>query len=110
MMRVVTSRHIPFAGFAAINLFGVVVVRRNEWSALPDVIQQAVLRHEDIHSAQGRELLWLGFYLAYVLEWLWRVIFKPHRAYREMSFEREAYEHEWDAEYLKDRKRFAQWR
>jgi hypothetical protein len=31
-------------------------------------------------------------------------------AYRGISFEVEAYEHQYDYDYLKSRKRFAQWR
>lgn len=53
-----------------------------------------------------RELLYLGFYLAYVVEWGIR-LFMRGNAYRNISFEREAYSNESDVEYLKERKLFA---
>lgn len=109
-MKVIVNDILPVKGYVAINLFGVVFARREEWDPLPDVVRRGTLRHEAIHSAQGRELLWVGFYLAYIAEWLVRLLLHPGRAYRSLSFEREAYAHEWEADYLDNRKHFAQWR
>ena len=109
-MLVVVNDLLPFRGYIAINLFGVVFARREEWDPLPDVVRQCTLRHEAIHTAQGRELLWVGFYLVYILEWLGRLVVMPRRAYRSISFEREAYAYEWDLAYLKTRKHYAQWK
>lgn len=109
-MRVIVNNLIPVRGYVAINLFGVVFARREEWDPLPDVVRRGTLRHEAIHTAQGRELLWLGFYLAYLLEWLGRLLLQPGRAYRNLTFEREAYAHEWEEDYLQTRRHFAQWR
>jgi hypothetical protein len=67
------------------------------------------LNHERIHTAQMLELLVLGFYLWYLVEWL--VLLVRHRnvlrAYRNIRFEREAYENERDMNYLKSRKFWA---
>lgn len=102
-MKIIRSNWIPFRGFSAINLFGILFVR-------PDVsIHPVLLNHERIHTAQMRELWYLPFYLLYVGEWLWR-LFRSGNAYRGISFEREAYDYDRDPEYLGQRKRFASFR
>ena len=70
------------------------------------LVYDDTLNHESIHTAQMRELLYLGFYLAYVIEWCVRLLMCGN-AYRNISFEREAYSNESDLEYLKKRKHFA---
>lgn len=107
-LRVKENNLIPFRPFLAVNLFGVVFVRKDQWEEMTDTEKQRTLRHEAIHSAQGRELLWIGFYLAYLLEWLGRLITSGKGAYGRISFEREAYGNDWKTEYR--RKHFAQWR
>ena len=52
-------------------------------------------------------MLYIFFYLWYFLEWLFRLRRKTS-AYRRIGFEREAYHHEHDLEYLKSRKPY-QW-
>lgn len=102
-MKVIRNRLIPFKGFTAINLFGVIFVRN---SGMPD---DELLNHEAIHTAQQRELGYILFYIIYFFEWLWR-LFKPGNAYRQLSFEKEAYENQSNLTYLGSRIRFAQWR
>jgi len=60
------------------------------------------LNHEKIHLKQQLELLIIPFYLWYVLEFLlrWIQYGNRHRAYRNISFEREAYSKEKDLQYL----------
>lgn len=99
---------IPFRPFLAINLFGLIFVRKDQWREMTDIEKQRTLRHEAIHSAQGRELLWIGFYVAYLLEWLFRLVINGKGAYEKISFEREAYQNDWKTDYK--RKHFAQWR
>lgn len=101
---VIVNNILPPEGFAAINICGIIFARHE--------LTFVTLNHEQIHSAQGRELLWIGFYIAYFLEWLVRLVIclDWKKAYRSISFEREAYEHEREIEYLYTRKRFAQWR
>lgn len=103
-MKIIYNNIIPFKGFLAINLFGVLFVRGPK-RELPDT----VLNHEAIHTAQMKELWYVFFYLIYVLEWIVR-LFKPGNAYRNISFEREAYENEKDMNYLKHRPIFAMWK
>lgn len=103
-MKMIWNKRIPFKGFRAINLFGVCFVR--EGMAMPP----HSINHEKIHTAQMRELGYIGFYLLYFLEWLCRLVCAPMTAYRGISFEREAYENQYNYDYLKTRKMFAQWR
>lgn len=103
-MRIVVCRYVP--GRYCVNLFGTVWTRSAGW------IDRRVINHERIHTAQMRELLWLPFYLLYFLEWVARlaVCRDFDRAYRSISFEREAYAHDSDYGYLHSRRHFAQWR
>ncbi len=63
------------------------------------------MNHERIHLRQQIELLVLPFYLWYGIEYLVRLVQYQdrHKAYRNISFEREAYAKESDLFYLKDR-------
>ncbi len=106
-MLIVPNNLIPFRGFAAINLFGILFVRKGVR------LSRRLLNHERIHSHQQLEMLVLPFYILYLAEWLVRFVisgFRGHRAYRAISFEREAYAHEADLDYLSRRPVFAQWR
>lgn len=103
-MKVIYNRLIPFGNFRACNLFGVLFVR------VGTKITYILKNHEAIHTAQMKELGYIGFYLLYFFEWLYRLIFHTGTAYRGISFEREAYMYERKTTYLKRRKRFAMWR
>ena len=65
------------------------------------------LNHERIHLRQQVELVVVFFYLWYTFEFLirWIRLREFHLAYQNISFEREAYAHEADWEYL-ERRRF----
>lgn len=103
-MRVIHNKWIPFKGFKAINLFGICFVRK------PHKMTPHDYNHENIHTAQMRELGYIFFYIFYFVEWLYRLVFHTSTAYRGISFEREAFEHQYDYDYLEHRERFAQWR
>lgn len=116
-MKIVRNKYLPFPGYKAINLFGVLFVKNNA------KIDDVTINHESIHSRQFVELMvlfavatvfirwWLpvfapfAFYVWYVIEWLIRL--PSGDAYRNISFEREAYANEYDSEYLKKRGFFA---
>lgn len=121
-MKILINRHkwlpIPFTGYKAINLFGVLIVRRGKRIRAHD------LNHEEIHTAQMKELLYVPFYIWYLLEYFIRVCayglrflgrmvrdkkrkFRLSLAYRKISFEREAYTNENDLKYLQTRERFS---
>ena len=99
-MKIIRNKYIPFKGFRAINLFGILFVRGSAR------IDDKTLRHESIHTAQMKEMLYIFFYLWYVVEWIIRLFMKGN-AYRNISFEREAYSNEKDLSYLDNRKLFA---
>lgn len=103
-MRIIENRWIPFKGFKAINLFGVCFVRKG------CAMSKHSINHEKIHTAQMRELCYIGFYIIYILEWIYRLIFHTRTAYRGISFEREAYANENNMDYIRSRKTFAMWR
>lgn len=101
-MKIKESRIIPFGGYLAVNLFGVLFVRKGNI----DKVKPNVINHESIHTAQMREMLYVFFYIWYGIEWFVR-LFQHGDEYRSISFEREAYDNEHDADYLSKRKHFA---
>lgn len=91
-------------GYGAITFGWYIFMRRGATSISP-----RLLNHETIHVRQQQEM---GF----VLQWLWYLVeylvrlawYRNHdKAYRNTSFEREAYANENDFEYLNARKRWA---
>lgn len=108
-MKIIRNNIIPIKGFTAINLFGIVFVRKEihpqfnislrEWHIL--------LNHEYIHTVQMREMLYLPFYIWYVIEWIIRLIAyrDANKAYLNISFEREAYDNQEDFNYVISKKR-----
>lgn len=103
MLRIIHSRYIPFGNYAAINLFGFIIIRRG------NRLRWADLNHELIHSRQQAEMLWIPFYIWYVVEWLVRLIAyrDTTKAYYNISFEREAYANQYDIKYLRKRNFFS---
>ena len=65
-----------------------------------------IYKTKDIHTAQMKEMLYVFFYVWYVVEWLVRLFMKGN-AYRNISFEREAYGNERYIAYIGERKRYA---
>ena len=86
-----------------VNLFGTLWTRDKSW------IDKYVVNHEIIHTQQQKELLFIPFYILYILEWLFRLIQyrNQNKAYRNISFEREAYKHGDDLTYLSKRKPYS---
>ncbi len=101
-MKIIHNNIIPFEGFKAINLCGIVFIRKNT------EIDFITIQHELIHTEQMKELLYVFFYIWYVIEWFVRLIIYRNfdKAYRKISFEKEAYSSQTDEEYLLNRKMF----
>ena len=108
---------IPFSGFFAMNLFGILFVR-NKYKNKP--IPTTKINHESIHSEQYKDLLYIFFLPLYFLEWIIKIPFgwfykKKNKngsiityvAYKSISFEQEAYYNQNNLDYLNTRKRFA---
>jgi hypothetical protein len=70
---------------------------------------ESIIRHEQIHFRQQRELLIVFFYPIYLLNYVLNLArYRDHnKAYFNISFEREAYQNESDLTYLNKRKLFA---
>lgn len=112
-MKIIRTKHFPPGNYTAINLFGVVFSKVE--------LSEEEKHHEYIHTQQMRRLLYVGFYVWYVIEWIYLIIkysFQAlarcgsqdipqnsklktqnsifYRAYRNIHFEREAYDHQKD--------------
>lgn len=100
-MRIFRCRLVP--KHYCVNLFGTIWVRDSSW------IDMYVVNHERIHTAQQRELLFIFFYIFYVVEYLVRLVIyrSHHKAYMNISFEREAYSYGHELSYLSRRRNFA---
>ena len=101
-MKVLNNKFIPFGkGFLAVNLFGVIFTK--------GPLDPVDRNHEYIHTLQQREMLFIGFYIVYLIEWAIRIIqYRGYvRGYEHISFEREAYINEYNLSYSKQRKPFA---
>ncbi|MDU1889089.1 MAG: hypothetical protein E6767_00245 [Dysgonomonas sp.] len=103
-MKIVYSKYLPPKAFGAMNLFGIIIVRK-DYGGLNEVEKN----HERIHTRQIFEMLIIFFYLSYIIEWLIRWIQYGSRmkAYENISYEREAYRCMYDLSYLHKRKPFA---
>jgi hypothetical protein len=96
----VESRLVP-KGYKGITIWPYVLYR--------GLLSKNFIIHEKIHLVQQKEMLVLPFFVLYFLNYLWNLLryrFNHDRAYRNIIFEREAYENQDNAEYLSNRKSF----
>lgn len=93
-------KYLVLGHASGITLWPFVVVRDKLLAG-----NERLINHERIHLKQQLELLLIGFYIWYVGEYLYRFIrFRDHyKAYRMISFEREAFANDNNLEYLKTR-------
>jgi NADH:ubiquinone oxidoreductase subunit 5 (subunit L)/multisubunit Na+/H+ antiporter MnhA subunit len=66
-----------------------------------------LINHEKIHWEQSKELLGIFFYLLYFLEWFFKLFIYGKKSYRNISFERESNNHEYETDYLRKRKKYS---
>lgn len=99
-MKIIKNNLIPFKGFKAINLFGILLVRGDQ------NIDMITMNHEKIHTEQIKEMLYIFYYIGYLIEWLIKLIFYGKKSYRHISFEQEAYQYENSMSYLERRKSY----
>lgn len=102
-MKIVRCSWFPPKGYAAISLVLWLIVKPNV------TITPRFLNHEEIHERQQKEMLILLFFVWYALEFLIRFLFCWNRkkAYRSISFEREAYANESNLDYLTTRRHYS---
>lgn len=99
-MLIVRNSLLPPKDFDAINLCGILFCHKDTR------LSPYLLNHERIHTRQMWEMLVVPFYIWYIAEWLLRLPRKGN-AYRNISFEREAYSKMMDLRYLSHRKPYA---
>jgi len=102
-MIVLVNRFLLPKKFAGIALWPFLIIKDKSLKA--DII---FMNHERIHIRQQLELLVLPFYLWYAIEYIIRLMQyrNGYKAYRNISFEREAYINEKDFLYVKRRSFF----
>ena len=111
-MKIIYNSIIPFKGFLAINLFGILFVR-DEYKNYG--LTKSTINHESIHTEQIKELGYIFFYILYFIEWLIKIPFSwfmknprgvTNWAYKSISFEQEAFYNSKDYTYLDNRKHY----
>lgn len=100
-MFVIVAKYLIPKGFAGLTLFPFIILKEKR-----DVSNPVMLQHEKIHIRQQMELLILPFFIWYGIEYLLRTFqYKDkHIAYRNISFEREAYANESQKDFLQKRR------
>lgn len=98
----VPNHILPLPAFGCMNLFGYLLCK--------DSISEKTLNHENIHTEQMKEMLYVGFYLWYCFEWAYQGVVwffnKDMLPYHFITFEQEAYENDDNLSYLQTRKRW----
>jgi hypothetical protein len=92
---------IKYLGISGITLFPFIILRDNQLKQ-----DKRIMNHERIHIRQQVELLVLPFYIIYLIEFGIGLFKYKNRqtAYKNISFEREAYKYDSDITYLNKRK------
>lgn len=100
-MILIVSKYLIPKGFSGFVVFPFVFIKYEK-----NKNDLVLMNHEKIHLCQQLELLILPFFIWYGIEFLVRLVqFRNWKlAYRNISFEREAYQNEKNLNYL--RKRF----
>ncbi|MFC4722307.1 hypothetical protein ACFO5O_08240 [Geojedonia litorea] len=95
-----SSKYLVPKGYSAITIFPFVFVKHKLLMS-----DKNLINHERIHLKQQLELLILPFFIWYSLEFLLRLaLYKNwNLAYKNIAFEREAYQNESNQEYLNSR-------
>lgn len=94
------NRFLVPKGYRAITLYPFIFVRNDS-----DKLDKELINHERIHLRQQKELLVLFFYIWYFLDFLFKYLRYRNwdKAYRNIIFEREAYNNQSNLDYLKVR-------
>ncbi len=93
---IIIVKKLPAAGMA---IFPFILLKSERLKRDAEIIN-----HETIHLRQQLELLVFPFYILYLLNYLINLFrYQNHDlAYRNIIFEKEAYDHETDLKYLKN--------
>ncbi|MDG1571971.1 hypothetical protein OZ410_06560 [Robiginitalea sp. M366] len=98
---IVVFKHLFYRSYVGLSLWPFIFLKAPELRA-----DATLINHERIHLRQQAELLLFFFYAWYLCEWLLRALYyrDAYKAYRNISFEREAYACEKDPGYLVKRR------
>ena len=96
-MLIVVAKYLIPKGYVALTVFPFVFLREAKSRQ-----NEVLIRHERIHIRQQMDMLVVPFFLWYFAAYLLKLIrFKNHNlAYRNISFEKEAYANENNPEFL----------
>ena len=98
----------PFMRIAGITLFPFILLRKKykNVESWMEGRKENLIQHETIHLKQQIEMLIIPFYIWYILEWLLKFIKyrDAKKAYKSISFEKEANIYENRKNYLEFRK------
>ncbi len=102
-MIIITSRFLIKNGIRGLTLYPFIIVSQKS-----DLEDEILINHEKIHIRQQLEVLILPFYIWYLIDFLYQLYkFKnKNKAYRNIIFEKEAYQNEKNLDYLHTRKFF----
>lgn len=101
-MKIIKTSWFPFGRYTTINIFGVLFTKN-------DSLSRNTILHESIHTAQIREMLYIFFYIWYGIEYLLIRLFHKTQngAYKDISFEEEAFDNSYNWDYLSTRKHYS---
>jgi hypothetical protein len=99
-MIVIIFKYLIPNGYKGLTIFPFIFVKLKS-----DKQDMVLINHEKIHIQQQIELLFVAFFVWYFCEYIIKLLqFKDHYlAYKNISFEKEAYAYEADLQYLKAR-------
>lgn len=99
-MLLIVAKYLIPKGYRGLTIFPFVFVKYRM-----DKGNRIFINHEKIHLRQQLELLIIPFFIWYLLEYCLRLVQyqNANLAYRNISFEREAYGNESNLKYLKNR-------
>ncbi|MBF4494375.1 hypothetical protein IRZ83_18735 [Flavobacterium sp. JLP] len=102
-MFLIVAKYLIPKGYRGMAVFPFVLMKYDL-----DKKNEVFVNHEKIHLRQQLELLIIPFFVFYFLEYVVRLIQYKNAAlaYRNISFEREAYANETNLNYLKNRSFF----
>lgn len=98
-MILISTQIVP-KGFLGLTIYPFIFLKNKRLKT-----QRVLVNHERIHLKQQLEMMIVPFFLFYILEFCFRLLkYKNCRqAYKNISFEREAYRNEANMDYLKSR-------
>lgn len=103
-MFLVVNKYLLRRRFVGLTLWPFIIVKRAELKK-----DEVFINHERIHLRQQLEMLVLPFFIWYTLEYMIRLVKyrNGYKAYKNISFEREAYQNENTLDYLEKRSRWS---